>query len=822
MPAVNCRHCGETGWTSVLNERDSAVLDDLGTFYNLYFKQDKRVRMMFPFPDGEGPGHRTYRLCVQCLRVQHTSKGDQCSCGGDTVGVYMPELEVTGERYGKSYVCPFCGTAGIAIIGLRSATSISAAFSQVFGSRFNDDKKLLAFSDNVQDAAHRAGFFGSRTWRFVLRTAVQRFALEVGDNLPLKRFVDELVTYWQNKLSREEFITLFIPPNLTWRRAYEQMQKTGQLAHDPEGERLLDYVARRMKYEMLLEYSLTSRRGRTLEKTGCSVLSPDVALLGPALERIFERFRNEFGELRDVEPDAVVHMVSGWLLQMKNDGAIYHDVYEGYIREGARSYMLSQNRIPWMPGVHEGVNTPRFLAPSRADGKFRGLETNSWYCKWLEKHIDAVLVRPNLAFDMARVIIDELLSAGILRQLLGPRGMPVWALAPEAVRVSTRVAHMVCDHCGTVMPVAEDAVNASEGCYCLRRGCYGRLARDETRSLDFYGKLYTHGDLVRIIAREHTGLLERDDKENLEREFKSTGDERKPWHPNLLSSTPTLEMGIDIGDLSTVVLCNVPPGQAQYVQRVGRAGRKDGNALAISVANARPHDLYFWEEPLEMIAGSINPPDIFLNASAVLARQFVAYCMDCWVKSGIPTQAIPRNVGSCLSNLKARRKDAFPFNFLIYVQANLGHLHRTFIDLFSDYLSEASIRELRHFAQGDGASESPMHVQILEAFENLYEQREAIRKNIRQLNRLIRELESKPKDSSHEDELKALDRERRALNAVVRGMNTKDVFNFLSDEGLLPNYAFPEAGIILRAILYRQEEPEEVGGDRKREIMTYE
>ena len=67
-----------------------------------------------------------------------------------------------------------------------------------------------------------------------------------------------------------------------------------------------------------------------------------------------------------------------------------------------------------------------FLAPSRADGKFRGLETNSWYCKWLEKHIDAVLVRPNLAFDMARVIIDELLSAGILRQLLGPRGMPVW------------------------------------------------------------------------------------------------------------------------------------------------------------------------------------------------------------------------------------------------------------------------------------------------------------------------------------------------------------------------------------------------------------
>ena len=40
-----------------------------------------------------------------------------------------------------------------------SATEISASISQMFASKFNDDKKTLAFSDNVQDAAHRAGFF---------------------------------------------------------------------------------------------------------------------------------------------------------------------------------------------------------------------------------------------------------------------------------------------------------------------------------------------------------------------------------------------------------------------------------------------------------------------------------------------------------------------------------------------------------------------------------------------------------------------------------------------------------------------------------------
>ncbi|MGU0162007.1 helicase-related protein [Escherichia coli] len=43
-------------------------------------------------------------------------------------------------------------------------------------------------------------------------------------------------------------------------------------------------------------------------------------------------------------------------------------------------------------------------------------------------------------------------------------------------------------------------------------------------------------------------------------------------------------MGIDVGNISTVLLCSVPPAQANYLQRIGRAGRKDGNALNITVA----------------------------------------------------------------------------------------------------------------------------------------------------------------------------------------------------------------------------------------------
>ncbi|MCD7854167.1 MAG: hypothetical protein LUG66_00935 [Clostridiales bacterium] len=107
-------------------------------------------------------------------------------------------------------------------------------------------------------------------------------------------------------------------------------------------------------------------------------------------------------------------------------------------------------------------------------------------------------------------------------------------------------------------------------------------------------------------------------------------------------------MGIDIGDLSTVILCSMPPAQSQFLQRAGRAGCKDGNSLTLAIANAKLHDLYFYEDPMDMIAGNVTPPKIFLKASAVLERQFVAFCMDSWVKEGISEEVIPDKTGVIL------------------------------------------------------------------------------------------------------------------------------------------------------------------------------
>ena len=168
-------------------------MTNLESFYNLYFRADEKIVMMFPHSHDERiSGMIPARICPDCLQVKLGEDGtDECfNCGAEMVDVMIPNpIKTSGTKNHKQYVCPYCGSRrGLSLMGLRSATEISASLSQMFASKFNDDKKTLAFSDNVQDAAHRAGFFNSRTWRFGLRTAIQKYCTEKGSGQNLADF----------------------------------------------------------------------------------------------------------------------------------------------------------------------------------------------------------------------------------------------------------------------------------------------------------------------------------------------------------------------------------------------------------------------------------------------------------------------------------------------------------------------------------------------------------------------------------------------------------------------------------------------------------
>ena len=150
LPVVNCRDCGATGWTSILSERMNATITSLEAFYNLYFKADEKIVMMFPHKESDRPwGFIEAQLCPECLQVKIGEDASALcdNCGADTVKVLIPNpIKTSGSINHKQFVCPFCGSKrGISLMGLRSATEISTSISQLFASKFNDDKKTLAF-----------------------------------------------------------------------------------------------------------------------------------------------------------------------------------------------------------------------------------------------------------------------------------------------------------------------------------------------------------------------------------------------------------------------------------------------------------------------------------------------------------------------------------------------------------------------------------------------------------------------------------------------------------------------------------------------------
>lgn len=127
--------------------------------------------------------------------------------------------------------------------------------------------------------------------------------------------------------------------------------------------------------------------------------------------------------------------------------------------------------------------------------------------------------------------------------------------------------------------------------------------------------------LLGLWSVEHTAQLEVDVLEEQERAFKR-------GERNFMSSSTTMEMGVDLGGLTMVLLANVPPGPANYWQRGGRAGRRaDGSSLVLTLAQPRPHDQRVFMDPRAFLERPIVPPQVRLDTRALLLRHVNAYLL---------------------------------------------------------------------------------------------------------------------------------------------------------------------------------------------------
>ncbi|OYN99960.1 heavy metal resistance protein CzcA [Enemella evansiae] len=806
-PALYCRRCGRSGW-GVFLEPTGTGISGMRDIRARHRNQEKYFRALLHAP-AEADAQQTEGLYWWSPGNRELTRAAPDPDAEDfREGRVLPVLTHAraDEEKATRDDCPSCQSPDtIRWLGSAIATQLSVSLSALFGAEHLDgeEKKALVFTDSVQDAAHRAGFVQSRSHTLTLRATIEDSIPR--DGTTLQHLANDLVA----DAGRDPFRRYrLIHPEIISRKNYAAFwQQPDRLP-----AQVRSAVTKRLGFDLALEFGIHARFGRTLETTGTAVAAVDAGsppLLAGIARRVLDQIELQ-PELdgAPITDNRLVAWLRGVLEHMRGVGAIEHPWLQRFIESDGNRWWLwggrSREGMPAFPSGRAAPSFPRVGQPTTTRDPLLENVTSSqsWYARWAQRNLG---VPAQTGAAASRLLLAELAREGILHATSTESNATVYGLEADRILVHLSTdddlasgrTMVRCTICHDEHHTTAESIDQLDGAPCLLVRCLGRLAR-QSQEDNYYRRFYRHGDARRIVAREHTSLLETPTRLDYETKFK-TADE-VAGSPNVLVATPTLEMGIDIGTLSTVFLSSLPRTVASYLQRVGRAGRRTGNALDLTYVTGHRANLPRLNEPLSMVNGTVRPPATWLSAEEILRRQYLAHVVDRMARDDIGQ--LPRVATQAMANTDAEA----------FLQVLVGQAENEAATLLDDFLGtfenlqSGSEQKLRDWAMpSDGPGTSALAGQVHAAgnrWNREIEELERRRTTIQQALPALQQLAEMPAPAT--DDVTAYRSARAALSYTRKELAERRRQHWvaaLEEAGLLPNYSLLDDSVTLDVVV---------------------
>ena len=606
-----CDDCGRIALVGKIENRKLVQVNKLGESVNYYFITDDRIENF----EDEDDKKEIFYLCIKCggIVAEDEIHNLPCDCGIES---YIKIVKAHNLKNGAR-----CGNCGSGIykrlyLGNEAATSVLATalyeelpelkyeeeeqnniVSNIFAKAVLKNKKkvvrkgrqFLAFSDSRQQAAKFACYMEKSYKDFLRRRGIWRLIDEkreeiIANDHSISDFVTILTNYFTTTRS-------FIKNNIDESNSLIESRRNAWVG-------MLNELVR---YNS--NTSLTSLGRLQFEYIGNDAI----------IEMVSTRYNIPLKNAK-----ALLNLLA---FEIVKTGAVITD-NESDIGESDREYIFysnAQKYLVYYKNKETILATEKNWAPTAKTNKENEFYSNyKMYLICYTLNIDEKSANDFLKDYFDFLTKPEYGNNYCMRDLKrnGSYVMPVKYFRVK-INGSKDAKWYICKKCGRI---TQFNINNK----CCKYKCDGNLMEINPKFIEennHYAKLYSSQRMSPLFIKEHTAQLSKKESAEYQQQFIKK-------EINALSCSTTFEMGVDVGDLETVFLRNMPPMPSNYAQRAGRAGRSiNAAAFALTFAKLSSHDFAYFKNPESMIKGTILPPLFKLDNEKIVRRHIYAIAL---------------------------------------------------------------------------------------------------------------------------------------------------------------------------------------------------